>query len=206
MDFGFSGDCLDYMSNGSDRTICDNLSNYFASLHIYVKAPPRRVMSHLWRGDKHDVRNSFGPSREHVDTDTTPRDDVPINGVEEKRYVEEREKKDLDLEKAASTPSHRAAEPLVVGPPPDGGIKAWTQVLMAHVIIFNTWGYINSFGLFQTYYVATLGHPPSDVSWIGSMQVFLLFFIGTVPGTQLTQAFSASRAPSASSCCSSASS
>jgi MFS family permease len=27
-----------------------------------------------------------------------------------------------------------------------------------------------------------LGHPPSDISWIGSVQVFLLFFIGTFTG------------------------
>ena len=52
------------------------------------------------------------------------------------------------------------------GPPPDGGLLAWTQVLMGHLIVFNTWGYINSFGVFQTYYVATLGHPPSDISWV----------------------------------------
>lgn len=52
------------------------------------------------------------------------------------------------------------------GPPPDGGLAAWTQVIMGHLIVFNTWGYINSFGVFQTYYVATLGHPPSDISWV----------------------------------------
>ncbi len=52
------------------------------------------------------------------------------------------------------------------GPPPDGGLTAWTQALMGHLIVFNTWGYINSFGVFQTYYVATLGHPPSDISWV----------------------------------------
>ena len=52
------------------------------------------------------------------------------------------------------------------GPPPDGGLAAWTQVLMGHLIIFNTWGYIISFGVFQTYYVTALGHPPSDISWV----------------------------------------
>jgi hypothetical protein len=25
------------------------------------------------------------------------------------------------------------------GPPPDGGLKAWTQVLMGHLVIMNTW-------------------------------------------------------------------
>ncbi len=68
------------------------------------------------------------------------------------------------------------------GPPPDGGLEGWTQALMAHLIVFNTWGYINSFGVFQTYYVETLGHPPSDISWVGSVQIFLLFFVGTFSG------------------------
>lgn len=69
-----------------------------------------------------------------------------------------------------------------LGPPPDGGFKAWSQVALAHFVIFNTWGYINSFGVFQTYYSQTLGHPPSDISWVGSIQIFLLFFIGTFSG------------------------
>lgn len=68
------------------------------------------------------------------------------------------------------------------GPPPDGGLEGWTQALMAHLIVFNTWGYINSFGVFQTYYVGALGHPPSDISWVGSVQIFLLFFVGTFSG------------------------
>lgn len=47
-----------------------------------------------------------------------------------------------------------------------------------------TWGFINSFGVFQTYYTSTLGPSvaPSTISWIGSLQVFLLFFIGTFTG------------------------
>lgn len=69
-----------------------------------------------------------------------------------------------------------------IGPPPDGGFTAWLQVAMAHLVIFNTWGYINSFGVFQTYYVQALGHPPSDISWVGSIQIFLLFFVGTFAG------------------------
>ncbi|KAB8076711.1 major facilitator superfamily domain-containing protein [Aspergillus leporis] len=69
-----------------------------------------------------------------------------------------------------------------LGPSPDGGFVAWSQVALAHFVIFNTWGYINSFGVFQTYYTETLGHPPSDISWVGSIQIFLLFFIGTFSG------------------------
>ena len=68
------------------------------------------------------------------------------------------------------------------GPPPDGGLEAWTQSLCGHLIVANTWGYVSSFGVFQTYYVSALGHPPSDISWVGSVQIFLLFFIGTFSG------------------------
>ena len=71
------------------------------------------------------------------------------------------------------------------GPPPNGGLKAWTQVGMAHLIIFNTWGFVNSFGVFQTYYTGALGRSSSDVSWIGSVQIFLLYAIGTFSGHAL---------------------
>ena len=40
------------------------------------------------------------------------------------------------------TTSHYAE----TGPPPDGGKEAWLQVACAHVTIFNTWGFLNSFG------------------------------------------------------------
>lgn len=68
------------------------------------------------------------------------------------------------------------------GPPPDGGLRAWVTVASGHLVIMNTWGYINSFGVFQTYYATELGLPPATISWIGSIQVFLLFFIGTFTG------------------------
>lgn len=71
------------------------------------------------------------------------------------------------------------------GPPPDGGLHAWFQCFLAHLTVVNIWGVVNSYGLFQTYYVNTLGHSPSDISWIGSFQIFLIFFIGTFSGRAL---------------------
>ncbi|KAL9627442.1 MAG: hypothetical protein Q9164_007606, partial [Protoblastenia rupestris] len=68
------------------------------------------------------------------------------------------------------------------GPPPDGGLQAWTQAAMGHLIVINTWGYITSFGVFQTFYIDFLGKSPSAISWIGAVQIFLLFFIGTFSG------------------------
>jgi MFS family permease len=76
----------------------------------------------------------------------------------------------------------RATKLQTPGPPPDGGLAAWIQVLMTHIVIFNTWGYINSFGVFQVYYVQHLNRPASDISWVGSVQIFLLFSIGTFSG------------------------
>ncbi|KAK3303010.1 major facilitator superfamily domain-containing protein [Chaetomium strumarium] len=73
------------------------------------------------------------------------------------------------------------------GPPPDGGMQAWMAVASTHLVVMNTWGFITSFGLFQTHYTASLGRPPSDISWIGSLQIFLLFFVGALTG-RLTDA------------------
>jgi len=85
------------------------------------------------------------------------------------------------LEKVLSRTRSRSSY-IDPGPPPDRGLTAWTQALCGHLIVCNTWGYISSFGVFQTYYVGALGHPPSDISWVGSVQIFLLFFIGTFSG------------------------
>ena len=68
------------------------------------------------------------------------------------------------------------------GPPPDGGTTAWLQVLAGHLMCFVTWGLITSFGVFQTYYEQILGLEPSDVSWIGTVQIFILLLLGTFSG------------------------
>ncbi|KAK2045098.1 major facilitator superfamily transporter [Colletotrichum somersetense] len=72
-------------------------------------------------------------------------------------------------------------------PPPDGGVAAWMAIFSAHLVIMNTWGVVNSFGVFQSYYTTLLSRPPSDIAWIGSFEVFLLFFISTFSG-RLTDA------------------
>lgn len=91
------------------------------------------------------------------------------------------------LQKVASHISTRSwIDP---GPPPDGGRKAWTQVGCAWLVLFTTWGYVNSFGAFQAYYTETLGVAPSTISWIGSIQVWLTFFIGAFSGRLLDAGF-----------------
>ncbi|KAF2845058.1 MFS general substrate transporter [Plenodomus tracheiphilus IPT5] len=71
------------------------------------------------------------------------------------------------------------------GPPPDGGIQAWTQVLCAWFAVLNSWGFVNSFGAFQPYYESILPEPASAISWIGSLQACLMFSIGMFSGRAL---------------------
>lgn len=68
------------------------------------------------------------------------------------------------------------------GPAPDGGTTAWLQVVAGALINALTWGYSSSFGVYQLYYTTALSLPPSQVSWIGSTQVFLTFFISAFSG------------------------
>jgi MFS family permease len=74
---------------------------------------------------------------------------------------------------------------VALAPAPNGGIEAWTQVLMGHLVLINGWGYLSSFGLFQVYYTSTLNVTPSAVSWIGSIQIFLVYLVGTFSGRAL---------------------
>lgn len=67
---------------------------------------------------------------------------------------------------------------------PNGGRIAWMQVLCSFFVFFNTWGIINAFGIYQTYYSDAIlsNSSPSDISWIGSLEAFLLMLVGSVAG------------------------
>ena len=64
----------------------------------------------------------------------------------------------------------------------DSGFVAWSQVGVSHLLVVNGFGYLSSFGLFQSHWESVLDRSSSDVSWVGSLQLFLLFFIGTLSG------------------------
>jgi len=96
-----------------------------------------------------------------------------------------------ELKKVASNTLGKVASRLTTrdivdpGPPPDGGTKAWIQVAMGWVVCVCTWGYINSFGVFQTYYSETLGESQSTISWVGSLQLWTVFFVSAFSGRAL---------------------
>ena len=69
---------------------------------------------------------------------------------------------------------------------PDGGLEAWMQVAGAFFQFFNTWGLINAFGTFQTYYQSAFPEQSaSNISWIGSIDAFLLLSAGVITGRSL---------------------
>ena len=66
---------------------------------------------------------------------------------------------------------------------PDGGARAWLAVLGAFLALFCTFGQLNSFGTFQTWYREhQLGAlPASTIAWIGSLQLWVFFFCVSYP-------------------------
>ncbi|KIM54500.1 hypothetical protein SCLCIDRAFT_370864 [Scleroderma citrinum Foug A] len=60
---------------------------------------------------------------------------------------------------------------------PDGGLRAWSVVIGAVFMSFSTFGWVNSFGVFQTYYQQNTfkDQSASNIAWIGSIQYGLVF-------------------------------
>jgi len=110
------------------------------------------------------------------------RDDEIEQAVEEAEQHHDHKTHEENRPSLARVLSRRSAASIDPGPPPDGGTQAWVQVFCTHLTIFTTFGFFTSFGVYQTYYENTLGIAPSTISWIGSIQVFLLFGIGTFTG------------------------
>ncbi|RYN66181.1 hypothetical protein AA0117_g11859 [Alternaria alternata] len=81
---------------------------------------------------------------------------------------------------ARSTMTTESAIP----PPPDGGLHAWLKVFGGFMIYINIWGFTLTYGAFQTYYRTTLlpSSSPSAISWIGTVQAWLLIVIGVLSG------------------------
>ncbi|KAJ7783965.1 major facilitator superfamily domain-containing protein [Mycena maculata] len=67
---------------------------------------------------------------------------------------------------------------------PDGGLKAWVILCGTVTGFFSTFGYVNSWGVFQAYYQQKLLHhsTPSEIAWIGSIQHALFFLPALVVG------------------------
>lgn len=69
-------------------------------------------------------------------------------------------------------------------PPSDGDLTAWLHVVAGFMLLFSSWGILNAFGVFQTYYEsgALFTRSSSDIAWIGAIQMFLVLFMGVGVG------------------------
>ena len=76
-----------------------------------------------------------------------------------------------------SSPLEKKLEDLFLEEDIDGGWRAWLTVLGAFLALMCTFGQLNSFGTFQSWYSNhQLSHlAPSTISWIGSAQLWVFF-------------------------------
>ncbi|KAK3332587.1 putative monocarboxylate permease [Cercophora scortea] len=97
------------------------------------------------------------------------------------------EKPDLASDLAALNAAQAAPKPLGPPPPPNGGFQAWLQVFGAFFLNINTWGLLNTFGVFQSEYSTGIlsTSTQSAISWIGAIQAFLMLVVGVVCGRAL---------------------
>ncbi|KAI3391322.1 hypothetical protein diail_7513, partial [Diaporthe ilicicola] len=83
---------------------------------------------------------------------------------------------------SAQGESEKAGAP---APPafPDGGLRAWSVAAGHAGAMFCTFGYINSFGIYEEYYAShqLKDSSSSAISWIGSLNLFFVF-VGTLFG------------------------
>ncbi|TFY67789.1 hypothetical protein EVJ58_g1396 [Rhodofomes roseus] len=108
----------------------------------------------------------------------------------------------LPTEQRAPTPDGDLDEALVEGknaaqiqlgpqsPPaitltfPEGGLRAWSNVIGCFLLAFTSFGQLNAFGVFQTYYAENLlqDYTLSSISWIGSVQLVITYISGIILG------------------------
>jgi len=64
----------------------------------------------------------------------------------------------------------------------DGGTKAWCTVAGGWLALFATFGYASSFGVYQDLYTRAGTSSSSNISWIGSVQLFFFVAMGLPAG------------------------
>ncbi|KAK2460860.1 hypothetical protein APHAL10511_007330 [Amanita phalloides] len=67
---------------------------------------------------------------------------------------------------------------------PEGGSRAWMTLTGSFIIQFCSFGYMNAFGVYNDFYVRVYlsKNSASQISWIGSIQLFLVLFMGIISG------------------------
>ncbi|KAF1942161.1 MFS general substrate transporter [Clathrospora elynae] len=135
--------------------------------------------------------SKMDPESEHVISDKSLAQEeecnLPSSSTPDIRHEREptttNNNPEADKEAQTDTRSTLTAES-AIPPPPDGGLHAWLKVFGGFMIYINIWGFTLSFGAFQSYYKTTLlsTSSPSAISWIGTVQAWLLIVIGVLSG------------------------
>ena len=96
---------------------------------------------------------------------------VPIYGSVPPRDVHCTPKS--DVETADTSPATKEVDGFS-----DGGLSAWLTVFGAFLALFCSFGQMNAFGTFQSWYTTHQLRDlhPSTVAWIGSVQLWVFFF------------------------------
>ncbi|KAK1255572.1 hypothetical protein MKX08_009567 [Trichoderma sp. CBMAI-0020] len=128
-------------------------------------------------------------------TDTKPSGlaGIDANGTDSESAVERTGAKPAEMvpftaktEENGATPESKNESELdqatLMATRPNGGWKAWLQVACGFALMFNTYGLINTFGIYQNYYTEHFRFDPSRASLIGGIQSFLLFFANCAAG------------------------
>ncbi|KAF2660427.1 MFS general substrate transporter [Lophiostoma macrostomum CBS 122681] len=153
----------------------DRAGNVDDALPANVSSKPSDASSSVRSGPKVDEVN-----RELEKEEEEVSEEIEADNDRDGISVTNPKTKEQGLETVQSKkPSIRDASSI-----PDGGLWAWLQVVGAFFLFFNSWGIINTFGSYQTYYETNLlpDSSPSSISWIGSIQAFLLLMVGMLTG------------------------
>ncbi|KAI1161515.1 MFS general substrate transporter [Nemania serpens] len=82
---------------------------------------------------------------------------------------------DDSTESSVSPPAHDA----------EGGLEGWLNVFGSVLVYFATFGIINSFGFFQSYYEKEFlsSYQPAVIAFIGTLQISLLYLMSPIAGS-----------------------
>ncbi|KAI2464695.1 MFS monocarboxylate transporter-like protein [Annulohypoxylon bovei var. microspora] len=116
-------------------------------------------------------------SQEPVPSLSTSSSSIPIMS----RDIMVLEKKP-QITPTASSKSNETVELPVQLPQRLERFRAWSQVFVSFLLVVNGFGYFSSFGLFEGHWTTTLDESASSISWVGSLSLFLLFFLGVLSG------------------------
>ncbi|KAH9925769.1 major facilitator superfamily domain-containing protein [Fomitopsis serialis] len=161
---------LYFFGTGLIASVCDRR---YSPNRISVLNSASRRWSHVLNQEKRDLARTpvWLPRSAYVRLMTSP--------SAGRRDSEKAPKSHDDSQSLAQQPAALSASAA-----PDGGARAWLQVLGGFFILFNSWGIFNTYGAFQTYYEQELfpSSSASAISWIGSIQGFLLLLVGSLTG------------------------